>query len=478
MRWWVQSLDLFRLMAPYLMLGFTLAGILHVIVPKAWVARHLGGSGFRASVKAAVLGTPLPLCSCGVVPFADLLKRRGASRSAITSFLISTPQTGVDSILASYAILGLPLTLWKVLTALVSGVLGGTLAARAGGREGPYREALEPRQPAEEQLLHEQPLHEQLLHEQPLHEQPLCERARYEQSRQPSPAAAVPAPAVRRRSGVARFAGGVSEALRYGWGLLIKDIALWLLLGTLAGGAIAAFVPETLLTRDFANPYLQMLAVLALSVPLYVCATGSLPVAAALVMKGMPLGAAIVFLVAGPATNVATLAIFTRVLGKRIVVIYLGTIVVASLFFGALFHILFPGAGLPIALGDGHHHAGLEGVSPLEWGTSLVLLALLVRGLGAKWAERRRERAVRARFQHEKGGTMHQIDLEVRGMSCNHCRGSVEQALRGVPGVQEVLVSLEEGRARVSGRGLDESRLLRAVRESGFEAALARGSAG
>lgn len=444
--WLVQSLDLFRLMAPYLMLGFTLAGILHVLVPKAWVARHLGGRGVWASAKAAIVGTPLPLCSCGVVPFAGLLKRQGASKSAITSFLISTPQTGADSILASYAILGLPLTLWKVLTAFVSGVIGGTVAARVT-RDEPAAST-----PGE-----------------------AASSAAVQSATNAAPAAA---PA-RRLS----FAAGTGEALRYGWGMLIRDIALWLVLGTLAGGAIAAFVPQTFLTQQFTNPYLQMLAVLVLAVPLYVCATGSLPVVAALVLKGLPLGAAIVFLIAGPATNVATLAIFTKVLGRRIVAVYLGTIVVTSLAFGAAFHWLFPGASLPLDVQHAHHHETLGSMTPLEAVTSALLAVLLARGLWMKarerLAERRAERrAGTAAGAATEGGSMDRIDLTVEGMSCGHCRGTVEQALKAVPGVREVVVSLEEGRAMVSGEGIDADRLALAVRERGFEASPAGGSTG
>ena len=439
--WLMQSLDLFRLMAPYLILGFTLAGILHVLVPKAWVARHLGGRGVWASAKAAIVGTPLPLCSCGVVPFAGLLKRQGASKSAITSFLISTPQTGADSILASYAILGLPLTLWKVLTAFVSGVIGGTVAAWVTRDEPPSVTGGN---------------------------------------------AEVGAPPTRRLS----FVAVTGEALRYGWGMLIRDIALWLVLGTLAGGAIAAFVPQTFLTQEFTNPYLQMLAVLVLAVPLYVCATGSLPIAAALVLKGLPLGAAIVFLIAGPATNVATLAIFSKVLGRRIAAVYLGTIIVTSFLFGAAFQWLFPGASLPSDVVHAHHHETVSGISPLEAITSTLLALLLARGLWVKWRERTKtetgtgtetetetetgtefgSRAIARTRGEGPGGDMDRIDLNVEGMSCGHCRGTVEQALKAVAGVREVVVSLEEGRATVRGEGVDAESLLRAVRERGFEA--------
>lgn len=429
--WLRASADLFRLMAPYLLLGFTLAGVLHVVVRKEWVASHLGGRGFWASLKAALLGTPLPICSCGVVPFADLLKRQGASKSAITSFLISTPQTGVDSILASYAILGLPLALWKVLTAMVSGVLGGTLAGWVDHDDRPAAS-----HGADE----------------------LCEDT-----------CCAPAPGPSRRYTIVT---GAQEAISYGWGMLIKDIALWLIVGTLLGGAITAFVPETFLTRDFSNPYLQMVAVLLVAVPLYVCATGSLPVAAALVLKGMPLGAAIVFLIAGPATNIATLTILGKVLGRKTLAVYLGTILVASYAFGVMFGLVFPDATLPAASAALHHgDHGLGSVAWWEWASALLLATLVIRGLAIRWQEKTASKRARAGdIAGEETGSMDTIELKVAGMSCGHCQDTVDKALRSVEGVDEVVVSLEEASARVRGEQVDVAKLIAAIQAKGFEA--------
>jgi uncharacterized protein len=468
--WLLHALDLFRLMAPYLLLGFTLAGILHVLVPREWVARHLGGRGLKAAVKAALVGTPLPLCSCGVIPFADLLKRQGASRSAITSFLISTPQTGVDSILASYAMLGLPLTLWKVLTAMVSGIFGGVLSGwvdradrstdRNTGRstDGPATD--------------------------------LTAAARGEALAAPPVAsccggdACATLPSEYRKTGLTARA---RNALSYGLGTLVREIAGWLVVGTLIGGAITAFVPDAFLARNFPNVYLQMLVVVAVAVPLYVCATGSVPVAAALVMKGMPLGAAVVFLIAGPATNVATLTVFTKVLGRRTVAVYLGTIVVMSLTFGVLFQIAFPHAQLPmaaqVAMAGHAGHAGhvaqaaIAHVTWWQWACSALLGLLIARALVFKarlrWP-RRALRAVRADTVKE-AGTMDKVHLSVEGMTCGHCRGNVERALRAVKGVTNVHVSLEEHEATVEGSGLRVDELIAAVMACGYEAAAATG---
>ncbi len=482
--WLLQSLDLFRLMAPYLLLGFALAGVLHVLVPREWVARHLGGRGLAAAVKAALVGTPLPLCSCGVIPFADMLKRQGASRSAITSFLISTPQTGVDSILASYGILGLPLTLWKMLTALVSGVVGGVVSGwvdrddrQAAARDGATHDT-----GAHAAATNAPPAHAAAAHGAPAPVQvaSCC-----------GGTACATLPDAHRQRGLTARA---RNAISYGLGTLVREIAMWLVIGTLIGGAIAAFVPDDFLTRHFPNPYLQMIAVLAVAVPLYVCATGSVPVAAALIMKGMPMGAAIVFLIAGPGTNVATLTVFTKVLGRRTVTVYLATIVLMSLLAGALFQLFFPQAQLPMLAHAAHgpeNHVGAGVLADVAWwqiAASALLGLLVVRALVLKVREWLADRARTSRHAAAGSGSalaeagrggevmvMETIRLQVEGMTCGHCRSSVEKALRAVAGVKDVQVSLEKREATVRGDGLRADALIAAVKASGFEAAPAAG---
>ena len=419
--WAVETADLFRLMAPYLLLGLMLAGLLHVIVPKAWVTRHMGGHGVGAAIKASLVGIPLPLCSCGVIPFADSLKRQGASKSAITAFLIATPQTGVDSILATTAMLGPVVAIWRVITALVSGVIGGTLAGVVDNEE-------------------------------------------------PEPAAVAQAGS---GSGLpVGWKAKLEELVSYGLGMLMEDIAFWLVVGLAAGGAISAFVPEDLFTGAVSHPVLQWSAVLVVSVPLYVCATGSIPIAAALVAKGLPLGAAIVFLIAGPATNVATLTVFTRALGKRVVAVYLGTIVVVSLAFGLAFEALFPGAGLPMAMGHQHDHGLMAQVAWWEWASSVVLAVVLARALWIRGAARlARWRPDPVVPEPKRGDNdMDIINLDVQGMTCGHCSATVQKALSAIEGVRAVDVTLETGRVVIYGAGLDSAALIAAVLDKGYDA--------
>jgi uncharacterized membrane protein YraQ (UPF0718 family)/copper chaperone CopZ len=426
--WALETLDLVRLMAPYLLLGLLLAGLLHVTVPKALVTRHMGGRGVGAAVKAALVGIPLPLCSCGVIPFADSLKRQGASKTSITSFLIATPQTGVDSILATTAMLGPVVAVWRVITALVSGVIGGSLAGMV------------------------------------------------ERESEASPAEALGSEGHALPRG---WKAKGRELFSYGLGMLVEDIAFWLLVGLAAGGAISAFVPDDLFTTAASHPVLQWGAVLAVSVPLYVCATGSIPIAAALVAKGLPLGAAIVFLIAGPATNVATLTVFTRALGRRVVAVYLGTIVVVSIAFGLGFELLFPDIALPVAMGH-HEHGVIEATRWWEWASTAVLAAALLRALWIRG--RARVMALRpapVAPQPQPGvPEMDIINLDVKGMTCQHCSGSVEKALTALDGVRAVDVSLDSGRVVVYGHGLDTAALIAAVVDRGYEAAEAKRGGG
>ncbi len=418
--WALETLDLFRLMAPYLLLGLLLAGLLHVLVPKSWVARHMGGRGVGAAVKAALVGIPLPICSCGVIPFADSLKRQGASKSSITSFLIATPQTGVDSILATSAMLGPVVAAWRVVTALVSGVIGGTLAGR-----------VDPDLPQQAVDTVDED-----------------------------------------RAGLVGWRAKGRELMSYGLGMLVEDIAFWLLVGTVAGGAIAAFVPEDLFTSAASHPVLQWAAVMVVAVPLYVCATGSIPIAAALVAKGLPLGAAIVFLIAGPATNVATLTVFTRALGRRVVAVYLGTIVVVSLAFGLAFEWLFPNVGLPATLTHHHDHDLLAQVTWWEWAASALLAVALGRAL---FIRGRARLAPRPSPEIPTGeNTMDIIQLDVQGMNCKHCSGTVEKALGEIEGVLEADVSLETGRVLVYAKGVPPETLIAAIAAKGFEATVAK----
>ncbi len=286
------SLELWQVlgeMAPYLLFGFLAAGILAVVIPPEAVERHLGGKGLWPAVKAAVFGIPLPLCSCAVIPVTASLMRHGASRSAAVAFLLSTPQTGIDSILVTLSLLGPAFAIFRPIAAFVIGVAGGGLVALLD-KESPAAE-----NPADAGCS--------------CHAAPCC------RERRPNVAARI---------------------LSYGFVTLPRDIAVPLLIGLAISGVIAVAVPADFFAGSLGTGLTGMLLMLVLGLPLYVCATASVPIAAVLIAKGVSPGAALVFLMTGPATNAATIATVWKLMGRRVAGIYLGTVGASALACGLL----------------------------------------------------------------------------------------------------------------------------------------------
>lgn len=385
-------------LAPWLLLGMAVAGALHALVPADLLQKHLRG---RAGVfKAVALGVPLPLCSCGVIPAGLGLKKDGASSGASVGFLIATPQTGVDSILVSASFLGWPFALFKVLSALVTGLVGGWLTDAVSGDGETTPEAA------------------------------------------PNEAAA---------------AGGFRGALEHALDIL-SGIWRWLVFGILVSAALTVYLPDgSMASLAVLGTLGTALAVLAVSVPLYVCATASVPIAAALVAGGMPTGAALIFLMAGPATNVATIGAIYRGLGGRTLAIYLATIIAGSVGFGLAFDFVLE-AG-PTAAMAHHEHA-------TWWGTAsaVVLLALL-----GGFAVRDARRWVKGRLASRRsGGPL--VEVGVEGMNCTSCVNKLTTALEQQEGVESVEVSLEPGRAVIRGE-IDPEQVHETVRAAGFQVA-------
>jgi uncharacterized protein len=267
-------------MAPYLLIGFALAGLLRAFVTERALARHLGGGGFGPVLKASLLGIPLPLCSCGVLPTAAGLRKGGASRAATSSFLISTPETGVDSIAVSWAMLDPVLTIARPLAALVTALFTGT---------------------AQLWLLPE-----------------------------PSSPAPPVEPAEEDKRSVGRK---MADGMRYSFLVLLADIAWYATLGLVLAGVVSYFLPPNLFGALPGGRLTQIAIVAGISVPLYICATSSTPLAAALIAKGMSPGVALLFLLVGPATNISSLTVIYKLLGLRSTVIYLAGIVTSGLAF-------------------------------------------------------------------------------------------------------------------------------------------------
>lgn len=385
-------------LAPWLLLGMAIAGILHVALPKGFVQRHLGGRGGVA--KAVALGVPLPLCSCGVIPAGLGLRRDGASRGATVGFLISTPQTGVDSILVSASFLGWPFAVFKLVSATVTGLVGGWIADR------------------------------------------VSEPTKIES------ATPLPAESSTGRPGFRTMFAHAFDILRSIW--------RWIVFGVVASAAIEVFVPDGFFTGlSEMGTLVPILASLAVSLPLYVCATASVPIAAALVAGGMPGGAALVFLMAGPATNIATIGAIHRALGSRTLAVYLTTIIGGSVLAGTAFDSVL--AAEAIALPHSHGEATWWAVT-----SAVALLGMIA------WFAFSDLRLFISRQRSESGTA--EIEIEVGGMVCDGCASRLERALLAEEGVAGASVTLEPGLAKVHGAIAREA-VVETICREGFKVA-------
>ena len=367
-------------LSPWLLLGAAVAGLMHLLVPADRLHKLLRGPG--SLLASVIVGIPLPLCSCSVIPVGVGLRKEGASRGASVGFLISTPQTGVDSILVSGSMLGWPFALFKVAAALVMGIFGGGLVQRFGenqdqiddGEAGPARTST-------------------------------------------------------------RWAARIREATAHSVEL-IRSIWRWLVVGILVSATISWWLPASQLSGVAGTTgIVAMVITLLISLPLYVCATASVPIAAALVHSGLPAGAAMVFLMAGPATNLATLGAVFRTFGLRSTGLYLLTMIGGSLTAGVLFDSLLSATSVPPL----HVHDNPHWIAVV---CSLLLLGLFLR---FTWEDVGRSVATL------DASTEHQT-WNISGMHCENCASGLERDLRQLNGVDDVLVHFSSQEAVIRGK--------------------------
>ncbi|MFP4053917.1 MAG: SO_0444 family Cu/Zn efflux transporter [Phycisphaerae bacterium] len=430
----VEFWDVLLEMAPYLLLGFAVAGILSVLVRPEWVEKHLGGRGIGAVAKASLFGVPLPLCSCGVIPVAASLRRHGAGKGATTAFLISTPQTGVDSVLVTFSLLGSIAAVFRPLAALVSGIVGGA-AVSLLQKEPPPKAPAEGTDPDTPDV---------------------CEEA------------------CCATTGGNRWIRG----LKYGFVTLPADIGRALLIGVLIAGLISALVPPGQLPGVLGGGIVAMLIVMVASIPMYVCATASVPIAAALVAQGVSPGAAMVFLMTGPATNAATIATLWKTMGKRTATIYLLSVAITALAAGIVLDYVFN-------VIDAKPAPPMTHVMP-HWLKLLSALALLgILGYGwlkptlASWMGKRAVAHADAACHdplepQQLAGQLHGSNhpahwhADIVGMHCSHCAAAVEKAVRELPGVAAVHADAHRGSAEISGHGVEPAGVRQAVESLGY----------
>ena len=377
---------IFCALAPWLLLGIFGAGLLHVFLPHGFIHRHIGrDAGFVGILKSTLLGVPLPLCSCGVIPAALGLRKDGASRGASVSFLISTPQTGLDSIFVSAGMIGWPFAIFKVIVALFTGLIGGAFA---------------------DLLIKENDDGNSFL----------------EESKSSS----------KQRS--------FKELMMFSIDDLLGSIWKWIILGVLLSALINIFVPEDWFSgTPLSGGILGMLLVLLFSMPLYVCATASVPIAAALISQGMAPGAALVFLMAGPATNIATIGAVAKSLGFRALIIYLVVIVSSSIAGALLFDYFFVSKELFTVL-ESHQHVSV--FSQVCGGLlALILFRLLAKELKVLLRKFTKGQIDLQSFQL--------VVLQVQNVKCENCVRKIKSLLGAIKSVKSCSVDSSTGKLEV-----------------------------
>ena len=402
---WVLCID----MAPYILLGMLVSGIISVFVNNDMIFKHIGPKNFTSTLKSTLLGVPLPLCSCGVIPVAATLRDSGASKGSTVSFLVSTPQTGVDSIFLTYGMLGPVFALFRPIAAFVSGILSGVVINNFDEDEHHHirKEDLE-------------------------------------------------------KNNQLQLKDKIISGFKYGFISLPADIVVPLFKGLLVAATISVFLPPDYIANYFtSNKYVQSFTMLAISIPFYVCATASIPVAVALMAKGISPGAAFIFLMAGPATNASSIAVIKNILGARTLYFYLALISFSAIFFGFTFDLLFTetASTIPNLL---HHHNHGSGLGTL---LGFVFILILINAYISRLKENERG-------NHSNDGLMNesfsQKQIIVDGMTCGHCKESVESVLNAFDSVKKASVDLISGKVLIEGVDIEIDKIKEKIISRGF----------
>lgn len=391
-------------MSPYLLLGFFFAGLLHAFVPQKHINKYLGGKSIKASFNASLFGVPLPLCSCGVIPTGLSMHKNGASKGSTVSFLTSTPQTGIDSIFVTYSMLGLPFAIIRPIIAFVTGVLGGFLTNQMDD--------------------------------------------------------SAPSNIIEKTStntATKSFSEKVKDVFQYGFVIFLQDISKWLIIGLVLAAIISVAIPDSFFANQDLPLFAQMLIILVFSIPLYICATASVPLAAVLMMKGISPGAALVLLMAGPATNAATITMIGKVLGRKTLWSYLISIIGGALIFGFIIDTFLPVEWftLPMNIHSNHNHVHFLGW--LEIISSILLVGLIINGY------------LQQNTSKTDSNIMATETIKVDGMTCNHCKANVENNLSKLSFIDKAVVNLEEKTVALEGKDIDLDTVRKTVDDLGYK---------
>lgn len=397
-------------MSPYLLLGFFFAGLLYAFMPRQKIERYFSGNPLKSSVLASLFGIPLPLCSCGVIPTGTALYRNGASKGGTVSFLISTPQTGVDSILATFSLLGLPFAIIRPLAALITGITGGIITGHLTPNE-TKTTSYQKQNEVEKSLIQK-----------------------------------------------------IKDVFRYGFVEFIQDISKWLVIGLVLAAIISAIIPNDFFELLNLSPILQMLMILVVSIPLYICATGTIPLAAILILKGISPGAAFVLLMAGPATNAATITMIGKVLGKKSLFTYLGTIIIGALSFGLFIDYALPSEWFTQIASEHLVHNHGQQSSWWQIASGVLLTALIINGYLQRYRSSKQNI-----IESLNKNSMKTQTIKVEGMTCNHCKANVESNLEKLNFITNAKVNLNEKSVTIEGDNIEIEKAIETIEALGYK---------
>ncbi len=396
-----ETLRLFVEISPYLIIGFLFAGLLHTLLGEKYIRKHFARSGIWSTTKAAIFGIPLPVCSCAVIPLAEAMRKDGASKSSAMAFLVSTPSSGIDSIFATYALLGPIYAVFRPIASFLAGIFVGTVTHLVGGKE--------------KEVVHTDEK-------------------------------------VNRENGQEQNKKSFRQVFNYGFRVIPSEISKWLIVGVVIGGAISAVVPTDFGTRYLHSPVLNYLMILVISIPIYVCATGSIPIAASLIAKGVMPGAALTFLIAGPATNTVTISFVWKKMGKRVTLIYVLSIVVVAVVTGLIFDLLLIKVGVDVGFITPGEKFLPSSIKLLSAAVMIFILINTRYDLG-RWRQKVSEKS------------FHKI--KVPDMTCRHCEMKISEALEALPEVRSVSINLDSKEVAVEAVA-DRSLILERIRKEGY----------
>lgn len=393
-----------------MLLGLGFVAILNLLVTKNLIIRHVGSNNLFSVVKASLFGVPLPLCSCGVVPTAVYMAKNGASRASVVSFLISTPQTGIDSIIATYGMMGWLFAIYRPIMAFMMGIAGGLSAA----------------------LFNTEKKEKKIIIDEIKTRPPFGKR--------------------------------IKKTINYAFVEFLDDISVHFVVGLIIAGFIAYFLPaDAIADYGIQSGILGMLLMIAIGAPMYICATASIPIAVVLMMKGFSPGVAFVFLAVGPATNAASLAVLAEAIGKKTTAIYVISMSLSAIIAGYILDWIFSIFSIDMVAMLKHMHEHGDMISyEIKLILAVIFFILLVASI---------YRVIKAKIDAKKETIMDKgaaEKLNIEGMTCPNCVAHVKRAIEKTDGVDSVDIKLDENAAYIEGK-FDKDQIIKSVEDAGYK---------